>query len=86
MIEKHKHKECANMPDDWVVDEIQNVENITTGYKNTQDNIKDGGYPFFVRSQTVERINTYSYDGEAVLTAGDGVGTGKNFSLYKWEI
>src|SRR5690606_36493804 len=38
-----------------------------------------GEYPFYVRSQVVERINTYSYDGEAVLTAGDGVGTGKVF-------
>lgn len=27
----------------------------------------------------MERINSYSYDGEAVLTAGDGVGTGKVF-------
>jgi len=36
-------------------------------------------YPFFVRSQTVERINSYSFDGEAVMTAGDGVGTGKVF-------
>ena len=32
-----------------------------------------------MRSQTVERINSYSFDGEAVLTAGDGVGTGKVF-------
>jgi type I restriction enzyme S subunit len=32
-----------------------------------------------VRSQTIERINSYSFDGEAVLTAGDGVGTGKIF-------
>lgn len=27
----------------------------------------------------MERINSYSFDGEAVLTAGDGVGTGKVF-------
>jgi type I restriction enzyme S subunit len=27
----------------------------------------------------VERINSYSFDGEAILTAGDGVGTGKVF-------
>lgn len=27
----------------------------------------------------MERINTFSFDGEAVLTAGDGVGTGKIF-------
>jgi len=38
-----------------------------------------GRYPFFVRSQKVERIDSWSFDGEAVLTAGDGVGTGKVF-------
>ena len=37
----------------------------------------EGQYPFYVRSPKVERINTYSYDGEAVLMAGDGVGAGK---------
>ncbi|MHB1199292.1 MAG: restriction endonuclease subunit S [Polaromonas sp.] len=29
-------------------------------------------YPLFVRSQTVERINTYSYDCEAILVPGEG--------------
>ena len=58
---------------------IKNIAEIKTGGKNTQDSISGGKYPFFVRSQTVERINTYSFDGEAVLTAGDGVGTGKIF-------
>lgn len=60
-------------------DYIENVCEITTGSKNTQDKVDDGKYPFFVRSQQVERINSYSHDGEAVLTAGDGVGTGKVF-------
>ncbi len=63
----------------WSEDDIENVCEITTGSKNTQDRIENGHYPFFVRSQTIERINTYSFDGEAVLTAGDGVGTGKVF-------
>ena len=45
--------------------------------RNTQDKIENGLYPFFVRSQTIESINSYSFDGEAVLTAGDGVGVGK---------
>lgn len=67
------------IPEDWNIDAIENVAEITTGGKNTQDRISDGEYPFFVRSQTVERINSYSFDGEAVLTAGDGVGTGKVF-------
>ena len=51
----------------------------STGNKNTQDKIDDGIYPFYVRSQTVERINSWTFDGEAILTAGDGVGVGKVF-------
>jgi len=40
--------------------------------------VDEGLYPFFVRSQKVKIINSYSYDGEAVLTLGDGVGVGEN--------
>ena len=61
----------------WKYECIGNMCQISTGIRNTQDNIKNGKYPFFVRSDKVERINTYTYDGEAVLTAGDGVGVGK---------
>ncbi|HZX48448.1 MAG TPA: restriction endonuclease subunit S [Nitrospirota bacterium] len=31
----------------------------------------------------MKKINTFSFDGEAVLTAGDGVGTGKVFHYIK---
>jgi len=77
--QKFKQTEVGVIPEDWQPDFIENFAAITTGSKNTQDRIEDGHYPFFVRSQTVERINSYSFDGEAVLTAGDGVGTGKVF-------
>ena len=53
--------------------------NTSTGNKNTQDKTDDGIYRFYVRSQTVERINSWTFDGEAILTAGDGVGVGKVF-------
>lgn len=75
----YKHTEVGVIPEDWDLDYIENLANITTGGRNTQDRVDDGQYPFFVRSQTVEHINSYSFDGEAVLTAGDGVGTGKVF-------
>jgi len=75
----YKQTELGEIPEDWEIDKIGNILSITTGDKNTQDRISEGSYPFFVRSQTVERINSYSFDGEAVLTAGDGVGTGKIF-------
>ena len=58
---------------------IGEICNLTTGNKDTQNKVDDGEYPFFVRSQTVERINSFSYDGEAILTSGDGVGVGKNY-------
>ena len=52
---------------------------IETGSRNTEHKSDNGKYLFFVRSQQVERIDSYHYDCEAVLTAGDGVGTGKVF-------
>jgi len=68
----YKQTEVGVIPEDWEVDCIVNLAAITTGDKNTQDRIEDGAYPFFVRSSTVERINSFTFDGEAVLTAGDG--------------
>ncbi|WP_084450869.1 restriction endonuclease subunit S [Gemmobacter nectariphilus] len=63
----------------WDRKPIKAVAKITTGDKDTKDRVENGLYPFFVRSQTVERINSVGFDGEGVLTAGDGVGTGKIF-------
>ena len=63
----------------WEVRNVSQLAKVTTGDKDTQNKVEGGKYPFFVRSQTVERINSFSYDGEAVLTSGDGVGVGKNF-------
>lgn len=75
----YKQTEVGVIPEDWEASRIDAHTSIKTGSRNTQDRVDDGAYPFFVRSQIVERINSYSYDGEAVLTAGDGVGTGKVF-------
>ena len=81
----YKQSEVGMIPKDRQFDCIENLAHITTGGRNTQDRVDNGQYPFFVRSQTVERINSYSYDGEAVLTAGDGVGKGK-YSLHQRQI
>jgi len=64
---------------EWENIKLETLMRIETGSRNTEDKINDGCYPFFVRSNEVERINDYAYDCEAVLTAGDGVGTGKVF-------
>lgn len=69
----------TTIPSDWDIKKTKEIANICTGAKDTQNKQTDGIYPFFVRSQTIEKINSYSFDGEAILTAGDGVGVGKVF-------
>lgn len=64
---------------EWQERSVKDLMKIETGSRNTEDKQDDGQYPFFVRSQTVEHIDSFHYDCEAVLTAGDGVGTGKVF-------
>lgn len=63
----------------WKEVSVKDLMKIETGSRNTEDKIDNGQYPFFVRSQTVEHIDSFHYNCEAVLTAGDGVGTGKVF-------
>ena len=69
----------GDAPNHWAVRRLRTLVDISTGGKDTINKVEDGKYPFYVRSQTVEKINTWSFDGEAVLTAGDGVGVGKVF-------
>ena len=69
----------GDIPTGWECVKLKYLCSVTTGGKDTQDKVDDGLYPFYVRSQKVERINSYSYEGESVLTAGDGVGVGKVF-------
>lgn len=67
------------IPVHWSVLRMRFICSITTGDKDTENREENGEYPFYVRADTVERISTYSYDGEAVLTAGDGVGVARVF-------
>lgn len=72
----------VKVPAQWQIIRLRFLCNIATGDKDTVNREDEGIYPFFVRSQVIERISTYSFDGEAVLTAGDGVGVGKVFHYY----
>lgn len=69
----------GEVPEHWEVKRTRFLCKIQTGDKDTVNRIDDGQYPFYVRSPKVERIDSYSFDGEAVLMAGDGVGAGKVF-------
>lgn len=69
----------GEIPKSWEIRRLRYLVNIKTGSNDTIDAVADGAYPFYVRSPKIERINTYTYDGEAILMAGDGVGAGKVF-------
>lgn len=58
--------------DTWKKIKLGNISKIKTGNRNNEDKVVNGKYPFFVRSSTIERINSYSYDGEAILIPGEG--------------
>lgn len=67
------------IPEHWMTRRMRYLCKIKTGDKDTINRVDEGKYPFYVRSPKVERINSYTFDGEAVLMAGDGVGAGKVF-------
>lgn len=76
---KFKKTEIGELPYDWKTYFVEEVATVSTGNKDTQDKITDGKFDFYVRSQKIEKIDSYSFEGEAILTAGDGVGVGKVF-------
>ena len=72
----------ARDPSHWTVMRMRFLCEITTGGRDTQDAEDEGEFPFFVRSPHIKKISTYSFDGEAVLTSGDGAGVGKIYHHY----
>ena len=72
-------KWIGNVPKHWNIMRSRFLCSLKTGDKDTVNREENGTYPFYVRSPKIERINSYTFDGEAVLMAGDGVGAGKVF-------
>lgn len=73
-----KDSPLGSIPKDWEVVKLGEVAEVCTGNKDTQNKKEDGKYPFYVRSNKIEKIDSFSFDGEAVLTCGDGA-VGKIF-------
>ena len=61
-----------SMPSTWREIPLQYLATVETGSRDTVDAVDDGKYPFIVRSAEPLAISTFSYDTEAILTAGDG--------------
>lgn len=57
---------------EWEVKRLGDIAHIKTGSRNNEHKVEGGDYPFFVRSEFVERIDGYAYDCEAILVPGEG--------------
>ena len=62
----------GNFSEKWVSKKLGEISRIKTGKRNGDEQVKNGKYPFFVRSNVVARIDSYSFDGEAILVPGEG--------------
>lgn len=60
------------LPASWNVANLGHIAIVETGSADVQDSIEAGTFPFFVRSDQILRLDSYTHDTEAVLTAGDG--------------
>ncbi|MCP2290838.1 restriction endonuclease subunit S [Nocardia amikacinitolerans] len=71
------------VPKHWRMVPTRYLCRITTGSEDSGNATDDGDYPFYVRGREVLRIDHYSFEGEAVMTPGDGQGgTGKVFHYF----
>ena len=68
----HIFKAIDNSTLYWEQRKAKELCNLGTGGSNTQDQVEDGIYPFYIRSDIPVKSNKYLYDCEAVITIGDG--------------
>ncbi|MCR1785606.1 restriction endonuclease subunit S [Nocardioides carbamazepini] len=61
-----------SMPSTWRQIALQYLATVGTGSKDTVNAVEDGEHPFIVRSAEPLAIDTFTFDTEAILTAGDG--------------
>ncbi|WP_334122364.1 restriction endonuclease subunit S [Glutamicibacter sp.] len=62
----------AEVPAEWSITRLRFICDVETGSGDTQDAEPDGEYDFYVRSQVPLRSTGFTFDAEAILTAGDG--------------
>ena len=72
-----------NLPAGWRMGTLGEVAKIVTGKLNSEDAVENGLYPFFTCSQETYRTNSYAFDQEAVLLAGNNASAVYPLKIYK---
>ena len=67
-----KQTEVGVIPEEWEVQQMGKISAITTGRKDVNEGNPNGEFPFFTCSRVHTFSNSYSFDTEAILIAGNG--------------
>lgn len=79
----------GTMPEDWKEKTLDEFCNIFTGRKNANEFDENGENKFFTCGPVPLKINSYIYNGQAVIISGNGAYTGRTrfydgkFDLYQ---
>ena len=77
------------VPEGWEKKTLDTFCNVFTGKKNANQGVSNGKYKFFTCGDTPLLINSYIYDGPAIIISGNGSYTGRTtfyegkFDLYQ---
>ena len=77
------------VPEGWEKKTLDTFCNVFTGKKNANQGVSNGKYKFFTCGDTPLLINSYIYDGSAIIISGNGSYTGRTtfyegkFDLYQ---
>ena len=77
------------VPEGWEKKTLDSFCNIFTGKKNANQGVPNGEYKFFTCGDTPLLINSFIYDGPAIIISGNGSYTGRTtfyegkFDLYQ---
>jgi len=57
---------------EWEEVNLSKITEIKTGSNDVQDAVINGKYPFFDRGATIKYLDSFNYDHEAIIYAGEG--------------
>lgn len=60
------------IPEGWEVLKVSDITNVVTGKEDANFAVENGAYKFFTCSQDILLCDEYSFEGSAVLIAGNG--------------
>jgi type I restriction enzyme S subunit len=81
----YKQTEVGVIPEDWKAGTLGSLVQITTGKKDVNEGNPSGNFPFFTCSRNHTYSDSYSFDCEAILVAGNGDVGNLSYHFGKFE-